>query len=263
MDLKITAKKALITGASQGLGFAIAKELYREGASVTIVSRSAKHLEEAKQALWQEGQGEVITIPADLSKKEEIERMLKEVEERFGSVDILLANAGGPPVGTFAELSDQDFYQAFETNFMSTVRLIRGLLPGMKEKGAGRIGIITSTSVKEPIQGLLLSNAIRAGVTGFARTLANEVANAGILINCFAPGRFGTDRVRYLDQKKAEGEGITEDEVRAQFAKTIPIGRYGDPEELAKAATFMLSFANTYLTGQTIVVDGGKVGALF
>lgn len=263
MDLKISGKKALITGASQGLGFAIAKELYKEGADVAIVSRSPEHLKQAEDALRQEGDGEILTIAADLSRKEDIDSLLETTLHHFGHVDILLANAGGPPTGTFEELADDAYYKAFETNFMSTIRLIRGVLPGMKEKKGGRIGIITSTSVKEPIKGLLLSNAIRAGVTGFARTLASEVAQDQILINCFAPGRFYTERVAYLDQKIAGEEGITAEEVRNRFIASIPIGRYGNPEELAKVAALMLSFANTYVTGQTIVIDGGKTGSLF
>ncbi|MBE3554761.1 MAG: SDR family NAD(P)-dependent oxidoreductase, partial [Thermicanus sp.] len=213
MDLKLSGKIALVSGASQGLGFAIARELYKEGASVALLSRSIANLDKAKASLQSDGKGEIFTVPADLSHKEEIEKALHVTLEHFGGVDLLLANAGGPPMGKFESITDEDFYRAFETNFMSTVRLIRGLLPVMRERGGGRIGIITSTSVKEPIEGLLLSNSIRAGITGLARTLANEVAKDNILINCFAPGRFHTERVAYLDQKIAGDEGISPQEV--------------------------------------------------
>lgn len=265
MDLKLSGKKALVAGASQGLGRAIAETLFAEGAHVAILSRSLEKLKHVKHEMIQKApsrESEVRTYAVDIKDGSALENVFKDLAEQWGGIDILLANAGGPPVGSFDELSDQAYYEAFETNFMGTVRLIRGALPFMRQRQGGRIGIITSQSVKEPIPGLLLSNSIRAGVTGLARTLANEVAKDHILVNCFAPGRIDTERVRSLDEENARRAHVTINDIQAKMTAVIPLGRYGQPDELARVVTFYLSFANTYVTGQTILIDGGKVGTL-
>ncbi|MBE3596732.1 MAG: SDR family oxidoreductase [Hydrogenibacillus sp.] len=266
MDLLLRGKVAVISGASQGLGRATAHLLAQEGARVALLSRSREKLEDARRdILAQTGQEDdaVQIHPLDVRDKAAVEQAIQTIRAHFGGIDILLANAGGPPAGTFETITDEQYEDAFQTLFMGTVRLIRAVLPSMRTRGGGRIGIITSQSVKAPMPGLLLSNAIRAGVTGLARTLANEVAKDGILINCFAPGRVDTERTRTLDAGIAEREGLSVEAVKARMSGEIPLGRYGTPEEFARVAAFYLSFANTYVTGQTILIDGGKVGTLW
>ncbi len=263
MDLQLNGKVALVSGGSQGLGLATAIQLASEGAQVAILGRSEDNLEIARKQIEQQSGKHALAIVADVSKPDQIQEALGRTLERFGVVDILLANAGGPPMGTFDKLTDEQFYQAFDLNMMSTVRLIRGVLPSMRQQGGGRIGVIVSQSAKEPIPGLLLSNAMRPGIVGLAKTLSGELASEGILINCFAPGRIRTARVEWLDQNIAEQRGISTEMLEKQIALTIPQGRYGKPEEFGKVAAFYLSFANSYVTGQTICVDGGKIKSLW
>ncbi len=258
MDLELKGKIALVSGGSQGLGFASALQLAKEGAEVILLSRSPNNLQAAAQKIHEATGKEAVTIPIDVTHPDEIQNALQQALEQFGGIDILLANAGGPPFGTFLELTDDDFYYAFELNFMSTIRLIRGVIDSMKARKGGRIGIVVSQSAKEPIPGLLLSNSIRPGIVGLAKTLSGELANNQILVNCFAPGRIQTTRSTALDQANAQKQGIPLQELQHKSTQPIPLGRYGDPEEFGKVVTFYLSFANTYVTGQTIVIDGGK-----
>ncbi|WP_433922061.1 SDR family oxidoreductase [Paenibacillus taichungensis] len=261
MDMGLRGKKALVLASSRGLGKAVATQLAAEGADVMLASRNEEKLAAVKQELLELGGGGRIEYCAtDVTSKEDIDALIRKTGEQFGQIDILVNNSGGPPSGTFESLTDDDWERAFELNVLSYVRLIRGALPYMKN--GGHIVNIASTSVKQPIPGLILSNTFRTGVFGLAKTLSQELAPYGILINTVAPGRIGTDRIHELDAARAEQNGISEEEVAEQFRKEIPLGRYGQPEEFAKAVIFLLSGANTYITGTSLVVDGGMVRAL-
>ncbi|WP_339305246.1 SDR family oxidoreductase [Paenibacillus sp. FSL R5-0519] len=262
MDMGLQGKKALVLASSRGLGKAVAAQLAAEGADVMLASRSEEKLAAVKQELLAlGGGGRVEYCATDVTRKEDVEALINKTAELFGQIDILVNNSGGPPSGSFESLTDEDWERAFELNVLSYVRLIRGALPYMKERG-GHIVNIASTSVKQPIPGLVLSNTFRTGVFGLAKTLSQELAPYGILINTVAPGRIATDRIRELDAARAEQNGVSEDEVSEQFQKEIPLGRYGQPEEFAKAVVFLLSGANTYITGTSLIVDGGMVRAL-
>ncbi|MBS2968624.1 SDR family oxidoreductase [Metabacillus sp. KIGAM252] len=258
MDLELQHKTALVIASSQGLGKAVAKKLAQEGANVVITGRNAEKLEKVQQELAYIGDGRIISKQCDITNSEQIKDLVKHTVDEFGEIDVLVNNAGGPPAGSFDQLTDENWYDAFELNLLSYVRVIREVLPFMKENG-GRIVNIASSSVKEPISGLLLSNTFRMGIVGLTKTLSQEYASRNILINTLAPGRIATDRVAYLDESSADRQGITAEEMTEKNKAMIPLGRYGEPEEFANYAVFLLSGANTYVTGQTLLVDGGMV----
>jgi 3-oxoacyl-[acyl-carrier protein] reductase len=262
MDLQLTGKVALVTAASKGLGRATATRLAAEGARVMISSRGEEQLSATAAEIAATTGAQVEYFPADVADAEGLAALLRETEQRLGGVDVLVNNAGGPRPGGFDALDDAAWQEAFELNLMSTVRLIRGVLPHMREQGWGRIVTIASSSIKQPIENLLLSNTYRVAILGLAKSLAIEFAPDGVLINTVGPGRIDTDRVAGLDAGRAEKAGISVEEVRAQTAKSIPLGRYGTPEEFANVAAFLVSGANTYLTGQAFLVDGGMVKAI-
>lgn len=262
MDLQLQGKAVLVMAASKGLGRAVATEFSREGARVMIASRSGERLEQTAAEIRALTGGKVEVCAADVSKKEDLALLFERVKARFGGLDVLVTNAGGPPVGKFDDLSDEQWEQAFHSNLLSVVRTIRGALPLLRANGGGRILNIASTSVKQPIEGLLLSNTFRAGILGLAKSLATELAPDNILINTIAPGRIATDRVRELDEQRAASIGSTLEAVREGHEKNIPLGRYGTPEEFARMVVFMGSGANSYVTGSAVLVDGGMVRAL-
>jgi len=259
MDLELHGKVALVTAASKGLGRATATQLAREGARVMISSRGEEQLRATAEQIRQATGAEVEHCAADVSKADDLARLLDETQSRLGGVDVLVNNAGGPPAGGFDALDDEAWQAAFELNVLSGVRLIRGVVPHMREQGSGRIVTIASSSIKQPIENLLLSNTYRVALVGLSKSLATEFAPYGILINTLGPGRIATDRVAGLDAGRATAAGISVEQVRAQTEKTIPLGRYGTAEEFGKVATFLVSWANTYLTGQAFLVDGGMV----
>jgi 3-oxoacyl-[acyl-carrier protein] reductase len=258
MELNLAGKTALVVASSQGLGKAIAEQLVKEGAYVMLTSRNEEKLQQVKQELEQLGTGKVAYYQADITKYEEIKLLVQATREVFGKIDILVNNAGGPPGGMFEQLEDEQWQQAFELNLLSYIRLIREVLPDMKQ-GGGRIVNIASSSVKQPIPGLILSNTFRLGIVGLAKTLSMELAPYNILINTVAPGRIATDRVAHLDQMNAEKNGISKEEMEERAKQAIPLKRYGEPEEFAKVVTFLVSDASTYITGSTLLVDGGMV----
>ena len=258
MELQLQGKVALVVASSQGLGKAVATELVKEGANVMLTSRDAAKLQAVQQELEQLGKGKVAWHRADITQADDIKALLTAVRDTFGKLDILVNNAGGPPAGTFEQLTDEDWQRAFELNLLSYIRMIREALPDLKQRG-GRIVNIVSSSVKQPIPGLILSNTFRLGIVGLTKTLAEELAPYNILINTVAPGRIATGRLLYLDQKRAEHLGISREEVAEQARNQIPLGRYGTPEEFAKVVAFLVSDASTYITGSTLLVDGGMV----
>ena len=260
MDLELQGKIALVAASSKGLGRAIATELAREGADVMLTSRDREQLEEARKEVAQVASGRVACHPCDITRPDDIADLAKAVHASLGPVDILINNAGGPPGGGFEQLDDAAWQGAFELNLLSYVRLVRAVLPDLKRAG-GRIINVTSSSVKQPIPGLLLSNAFRMGLLGFGKSLAEELAPDNILVTTVAPGRIATDRTVYLDQLKAERRGIPVDQVVEEARQAIPLKRYGDPVEFARVVAFLASSASSYMTGSTIMVDGGMVRA--
>jgi 3-oxoacyl-[acyl-carrier protein] reductase len=262
MDLDLTGKVALVTAASKGLGRATATQLAAEGARVMISSRGEEQLARTAAEIAESTGAQVEHYAADVSDASGLDRLVGETEQRLGGIDVLVNNAGGPRPGGFDALDDAAWQEAFELNLMSTVRLIRGVLPHMRERGWGRIVTIASSSIKQPIENLLLSNTYRVAILGLAKSLAIEFAPDGVLINTVGPGRIATDRVAGMDATRAEKAGISVEEVRRQTEKAIPVGRYGTAEEFGKVAAFLVSGANTYLTGQHFLVDGGMVKAI-
>jgi 3-oxoacyl-[acyl-carrier protein] reductase len=250
---------AVVTASSQGLGKATALALAQEGANLVMCARGAERLEEAAREIRELTGVEVITVPADVSTEEGISVVVGAAVERFGRIDVLVTNAGGPPPGDFTKHSDEVWQRAFELNLLSVVRLTRAALPHLQASGRGRIINFSSTSVKQPIEGLILSNSLRAGVIGLAKTLAGEFAPYGITVNNIAPGRIDTERVRSLDRSRATALGISEEEAKQAQIANIPLGRYGEPLELAALAVFLASDKASYITGTTIQVDGGLV----
>lgn len=262
MDLGLNGKVALVTAASKGLGFATAMAFAREGASVAISSRDADAIGAAAEEIRAATGARVLAVTADVTDAAAIEAFVQAAVAEFGRIDSLVVNAGGPPPGTFETLSDAQWLGAVDLNLMSVVRLIRASLPHLKASGNGRIVNLASSSVKQPIPGLLLSNTLRLGLQGLVKTCAEEFAPDGVLINTVGPGRILTDRVRSLDKTRAAKAGITVDEQVTRTLKEIPLGRYGTPEEFARQVVFLASPANTYVTGQALMVDGGLTKAL-
>ncbi|WP_025028628.1 SDR family oxidoreductase [Caldalkalibacillus mannanilyticus] len=261
MDLHLQGKVALVVASSQGLGKAIAKALVLEGAHVMLNGRHQDKLLEVQQELEALQGGKVSYCTADITKAEDVHRLVQETRNVYGKVDILINNAGGPPSGSFEQLTDEDWQNAFELNLLSTIRMIREVLPDLKEAG-GKIINIASSSVKQPIPGLILSNTFRLGMVGLAKTLAEELAPHKILINTVAPGRIATDRLAYLNQVKADKLGMTREEIEAESLESIPLGRFGEPDEFAKVVAFLVSDANSYMTGSTFLVDGGLIKSI-
>jgi 3-oxoacyl-[acyl-carrier protein] reductase len=261
MELQLSGKTAVIAASSQGLGKAIAEGLLREGANVVVSGREEEKLKDVVAELQQIGSGKVVFRRTDITNPEDIKQLILTAVDQFGGVDILVNNAGGPPAGSFETITDEQWQTAFELNLLSYIRLIRESLPFLKEHG-GKIINIASSSIKEPIPGLLLSNTFRTGIVGLTKTLAQELAQYGILINTVAPGRIATDRVRHLDEVNAEKMQISREEVEERVKGTIPLGRYGKPEEFAKVVVFLASDANSYMTGSSFLVDGGMVKSI-
>lgn len=262
MDLGLKNKVALVAAGSRGLGRAVAEELAAEGASLVLCARDSHTLDETAAAIAKSSNVHVLAVPADVTVTDDIKRVVETGIERFGRIDILVTNAGGPPAGRFEQLTHEQWEEAIRLTLFSAIELTRQVLPGMKERRWGRILNITSIAVKQPVENLLLSNSLRAGLTGFARTLANEVAAEGITVNNIMPGYTRTERLDELAQMMAEKQGISADEFRGKWEKEIPMGRLGEPREFAALATFLVSERASYITGTSIQVDGGWIKSL-
>lgn len=263
MDLRLTGKSALVSAASQGLGRAAAEALAAEGCRVAICSRREDAIRRAAQEIARASGADVIPLTADVSRADDIERLVASAAAALGGLDVLVTNAGGPRPGTFDALSDADWYDAVDLLLMSAVRLSREAIPHMRRRGGGRIILITSVAVKQPVPGLMLSNAVRTAVVGFSKTLARELAADGITVNCVAPGYTRTSRAIQLAEATAAREGRPVEEVERRTVANVPTGRLGEPRELADLIAFLASERSSYTTGTVIQVDGGAVAGLF
>ncbi len=258
MDLGLNEKVALVLAASKGLGRASAAALAAEGANVVIGARNQQALEQTAREIQQENGRRVLAVPTDVTKVEDISAIVAATVDAFDHIDILVTNAGGPPSGTFETFNDEQWQAAFELNLLSTVRLVRLVLPHMRRAGGGRIINIESISVKEPIDDLILSNTIRPGVIGLAKTLSLELAPDKITVNNVCPGRMLTDRILQGSMiTKKIAQGMSEQEALSELAKDIPLGRIGQPEELGALVAFLASQQAGYITGTTLQIDGG------
>jgi 3-oxoacyl-[acyl-carrier protein] reductase len=263
MDLGITGRAALVAASSQGLGRAIAAALAREGAKVVICARDEARLLKARGAVARETGGRVAAFRADVTSEEDVRNLVRFAAAEFGSVDILVCNAGGPPSGRAEDFKPDDYRRAMELNLLSTIRLCHEVVPRMKERRWGRIIALTSVSAKQPIDNLILSNTARAGVLGFVKSLSSQVAAWGVTVNSLCPGYTRTERVESLAKAFADAGQGTVDDFYDRLEKAIPLGRLGKPDEVAAAAVFLASESAAYITGTALQVDGGYIKGLF
>lgn len=261
MDLGLAGKRVLVMAASKGLGRAIAEQFVLEGAKVMLASRNEERLKTVVSELNRLKEGSAGYIVCDIMKPSDIQQTVQYTAEQFGGIDILVNNAGGPPAGGFEDMTDEDWAYSFQLHLLSYIRTIREALPYLKRQG-GRIVNIASSSIKEPIQGLILSNTFRLGIVGLSKTLSQELAPYHILVNTVGPGRIATERVKELDRAQADREGVHVDIIEERAKRSIPLGRDGKPEEFAKVVVFLASDGNTYMTGNTFIVDGGKLRSI-
>jgi 3-oxoacyl-[acyl-carrier protein] reductase len=252
----------MVGGGSRGLGYAVARALAAEGANVSIASRTRDTVERAAASIEREMGRRVLATAADLGAADPIAAWHAATVKEFGGVDLLFANGGGPPSGRALDFDDRAWQAAFDLLLLSAIRQIRLVVPGMQARGGGSILLSTSSAVKEPIPNIALSNVMRASVAALAKTLALELAADRIRVNQLIPGRISTDRVREIDEINAKKSGVSSEEQRRRSAATIPMGRYGEPEEYGKMAAFLLSDAAGYVTGASVQVDGGLVRGL-
>jgi 3-oxoacyl-[acyl-carrier protein] reductase len=262
MHLGLEGKRAIVMAASRGLGFASAMALAREGCRLTICSRDETRIRAAAAAIVEETGAKVHALAADVSREDDARTLVDSAVAAHGGLDIVVHNAGGPPAGDFLSMTEAQWQRAFEQNMLSFVRIVAAAVPEMKKNGGGRILTIASSSIKQPIPNLVLSNALRAGIWGLAKTLSRELAHDKILVNVVAPGRIQTERIDEIDRATAEKAGRAVDDVRRASVATVPLGRIGRPEELANLIVFLASDAASYITGQAITVDGGAGTAL-
>lgn len=263
MDLGLKGKVALVTAASKGIGFGTARVLAGEGMRVAISSRSSSNLDKAREQLTRETGGEVLSVVADMAVREDLERLVETTSKKLGGVDVLVYNTGPPKPGTFAELTYSDWEEATRLLLLSAVTLTKAVIPGMKAKGWGRLVFITSFTLKQPVPNLLLSNTVRLGVAGLSKSLSGELASQGITSNVIVQGFVRSDRMRHLAEERAAKTGTALEEVYREMAKSIPAGRYAEPEEVGSLAAFIASDKGAYLNGGVFTIDGGLVASVF
>jgi len=259
MNLNLENKPVIVMASSSGIGLGVATEFARENAKVMIFGRSKDRLEDAKESIFKETNNVVNYTVGDITKKEDIELLVQNTVKTYGPVYALFNNTGGPIAAKFEDLNDIDWINAFELTLLSYIRAIKMVIPVMRKAGGGKIVNNTSISIKQAIDNLILSNTFRTGIVGMSKTLSRELAKDNILVNVVGAGKTATQRVEYLDSVRADQLGVSVKEVQKQSAKSIPLNRYGKTNELAKLVVFLCSDANTYITGQSILVDGGMV----
>ncbi len=259
MDLGLKDKVIMVAAASKGLGYGIAEAVAQEGAKLSIASRTETDITAAAERLQAETGSEVMGVVFDATEPQSILNWAKVTKTRFGGIDGLVVNAGGPPAGGFDDFDDAAWQRGFELTLLSSVRMVRAVLPSMRERGGGTIVTVTSSSVKEPMDILLLSNVMRSGVVSLVKSLSHQLASEGIRVNNLVPGRIDTTRVRALDDLMAKRNNESVDMLKSTQEALIPWGRYGTIQEFGKAGAFLLSDAASYITGETLIVDGGKM----
>ncbi len=257
MNLGLTNKVAMVAGASRGLGFAVARALAREGVKVSLSSRSSEAAQAASRTIHSETGADVFAVAADVRSADALADWHRRTIDRFGGLDLLFTNSGGPPAGPVLKFDDAAWQAAFELLLLSAVRMIRLAVPSMIARGGGSILLPTSSAVREPIGNLSLSSVVRTSVSSLSKTLSTELAPHRIRVNQLIPGRISTDRVREIDEENARRAGISVAEQQKRIYATIPMSRYGDPDEFASAAVFLLSDAASYITGASLQIDGG------
>lgn len=257
MNLGLKGRGVIVAASSQGIGLATAEAFAREGAQVAMCARTEKTLREAADRIRGQTGAEVFAEPLDVTSEAQVQRFTEQVAKRFGRIDVCVANAGGPPAKNFLSLAADEWRKAVELNLMSTVHLAKATIPYMQRHRWGRFITITSISVKQPIQDLVLSNSVRAGVVGLVKSLSNEFGKDGILVNNVAPGYTATERLQELAQVRALADGTSPQHVCDTWAAETPVKRLGDPKEIADVIVWLASERASYITGQTILVDGG------
>ncbi len=261
MDLKIKGKVALVAGASAGLGLAAARALFEEGAQVAICSRDEERITKAARSISKNAE-QVLPVVCDLTRPDEIDKFVAAATEAFGKIDIILTNAGGPPLGQHDSVDEEMWSLGYNLTFMSAIRLIERVTPGMKKRKFGRIVLSTSLSAKQPIDNLLLSNTYRAGLLGYAKTISKELAPYGITVNTVMPGYTKTERLNYLARGLAEKTGRSHDDIFAEWENKIPVGRLGKPEEYGSLVAYLASENAAFITGSAFAVDGGQAAGV-
>jgi 3-oxoacyl-[acyl-carrier protein] reductase len=259
MDLMLSHRTGLVCGSSSGLGLAIAEALAREGCKVALNGRDPDRLERAVRTVTAAASADVIGIPADVSDPAAVATLVTDVERRFGQLDVLVCNAGGPPATSFRDAAPDSWQTALDLNLLSTIHLCRAVVSGMRARRWGRIVCLTSVAAKQPLGDLILSTTARAGVVGFAKALADEVAADGVTVNVILPGYMRTERVQELQQQRAANLGQPAEEITRRLVENIPMKRMGEPSELAAVVTFLASERASYVTGTALQVDGGFI----
>jgi len=262
MKLGLTGKAAIVGGSSRGMGKAIALALAQEGCDVAICARGEADLKATAEEIRSQTGARVLPLVCDMSNYDDIQRLVHQTAKTFGRIDIVVNNAGGPPLGTFDDFSEEEWQKAVDQNFLSAVRTIRETLPYLRRQG-GRVINITSVAVKQPIDRLILSNAVRLGVVGMAKTLSREVAKEGITVNNVCPGNIATQRLLSIFEARAQREGRPFQEVLEEEKNRTPTGFLGEPADIAALVVFLASEKARYISGATIQVDGGSTTALF
>jgi len=263
MDLGVRGKTALVGGASRGLGLAICERLAAEGANLVMVSRDIDTLSLASKRIAKQHGIQALAVPGNQSNADDITKILETTLQRFGTIDILVHNTGGPPPGLFLDHEDNEWESAFEGLLMSVIRFCRGVLPGMQARGWGRIVINTSFTVREPAPRLILSNVFRTAVVALAKTLSREVAAEGVTVNCVCPGAFDTQRLRSIFDEQAQATGQTPKEVQMSWESRIPVDRILEPKELGDLVAFLVSDIAGAITGASVPIEGGMLHGLF